>query len=637
MPIKKDLTHDYPTHLKASIKKKAELYRLLKIDKLKYKEIYDSITLHIKIQTRNFHAKRQNAYITKNKNAIYKYINRFKFINNEIPVLYHNNKFITNAYDKAEIFANIFLENFSNINMQYNNNNNISDNNIDHTAIIDDADFDLSDIIFVINKLPDKNGTSPDNINYEILKKILPSIAPFLLEIFRISLDSSIIPNIWKESIVIPLFKKGEKSNPENYRPIALTCSICRIMERILSKYIIQFLMDNNLLSNEQYGFIRNRSTTTQLISTLEDWYDAIMGKKNIDCIYIDFKKAFDSVPHDLLIIKLHKIGIRGKILKWITTFLSQRTFRVKINDKLSKPRNIKSGVPQGSVLGPLLFLIYINDLPDIIPNGIKIKLFADDVKIYVLHKTKNERKLLNIAIKNIEQWATQWKLNIATNKTFIIYIGKNNPKDQYKIFDNTINEVESIRDLGIIIDNKLKFQEHIQKIIRIAYMRMNFVFRIIKSKSIKIWLTIYKSYIRPLLEYSPETWNPQLKSDINKLEKCQKVFTKCLLKKCSIPYIPYLQRIEFLNLPTLENRRKTYDLVLAHKILHGYTHLKSDQLFKISKRKNFYLLSKNQNFKSSSSFINRVTKMWNVLNEETRATKTTLSFKNKVKAILIQ
>uniref|UniRef100_A0A1I8BZF2 Reverse transcriptase domain-containing protein n=1 Tax=Meloidogyne hapla TaxID=6305 RepID=A0A1I8BZF2_MELHA len=279
-------------------------------------EIYDSITLHIKIQTRNFHAKRQNAYITKNKNAIYKYINRFKFINNEIPVLYHNNKFITNAYDKAEIFANIFLENFSNINMQYNNNNNISDNNIDHTAIIDDADFDLSDIIFVINKLPDKNGTSPDNINYKILKKILPSIAPFLLEIFRISLDSSIIPNIWKESIVIPLFKKGEKSNPENYRPIALTCSICRIMERILSKYIIQFLMDNNLLSNEQYGFIRNRSTTTQLISTLEDWYDAIMGKKNIDCIYIDFKKAFDSVPHDLLIIKLHKIGIRGKILK---------------------------------------------------------------------------------------------------------------------------------------------------------------------------------------------------------------------------------------------------------------------------------------------------------------------------------
>nr|CAD2190668.1 unnamed protein product [Meloidogyne enterolobii] len=266
-----------------------------------------------------------------------------------------------------------------------------------------------------------------------------------------------------------------------------------------------------------------------------------------------------------------------------------------------------------------------------------KIKLFADDVKVYVIHKTKNERRILTDAIKNIEQWATKWKLNIAINKTYIIYLGKTNPKDQYKIFDTTINEVDSIRDLGIIIDNKLKFQEHVQKIIRAAYIKMNFVFKIIKSKSIKTWLTIYKSYIRPLLEYSPETWNPQLRSEINKLEKCQKFFTKSLLRKCSLPYIPYLQRLEFLNLPTLENRRKTYDLVLAHRILHGYTHLKSDNLFKISNRKKCYLLSKNQNSKSSNSFVNRVTKMWNVLHEEIRTTKITLSFKNKIKAILIQ
>nr|CAD2176174.1 unnamed protein product [Meloidogyne enterolobii] len=517
--------------------------------------------------------------------------------------------------------------------MQYNHNN--EDNN--QIPVIEDVDFDIIDIINFIKKLPNRNGTSPDNINYKILKITLPSIAPFISEIFRISLDSGILPNIWKESLIIPLFKKGEKSNPENYRPIALTCAICRVMEMTLNKYIVQFLLDNNLFSNHQYGFIKKRSTTTQLITTLEDWYDAIMGKKNIDCIYIDFKKAFDSVPHDLLINKLYRIGIRGKILNWISSFLSNRIFRVKINNELSKPRNIKSGVPQGSVLGPLLFLIYINDLPDIIPNGIKIKLFADDVKVYVIHKTKNERIMLTNAIKIIEHWATKWKLNIAINKTYIIYLGKNNPKDQYKIFDTTINEVDSIRDLGIIIDNKLRFQEHVQKIIRAAYIKMNFVFKIIKSKSIKTWLTIYKSYIRPLLEYSPETWNPQLRSEVNKIEKCQKFFTKSLLRKCSLPYIPYFQRLEFLNIPTLENRRKTYDLVLAHKILHGYTHLKSENLFKISNRKNCYLLSKNQTSKSSNSFVNRVTKMWNVLTDELRTTKVTLSFKNKIKAILIQ
>nr|CAD2191684.1 unnamed protein product [Meloidogyne enterolobii]CAD2207719.1 unnamed protein product [Meloidogyne enterolobii] len=306
---KKDLRHNYPAHLKASIKKKAEIYRQLKTDKLKYKELYDSISLHIKIQTRNFHNKKQNAFITKNRDSIHKYLKKFKYTNNEIPVLYYNNSYITKSIDKSEIFADIFLENFSNTNMQYSHNNN--ENN--QIPIIEDVDFDIIDIISFIKKLPNRNGTSPDNINYKILKIVLPSIAPFLSEIFRISLDSGILPDIWKESIIIPLFKKGEKSNPENYRPIALTCAICRVMEMVLNKYIVQFLLDNNLFSKDQYGFIKNRSTTTQLITTLEDWYDAIMGKKNIDCIYIDFKKAFDSVPHDLLINKLYRIGIRGK------------------------------------------------------------------------------------------------------------------------------------------------------------------------------------------------------------------------------------------------------------------------------------------------------------------------------------
>nr|CAD2209245.1 unnamed protein product [Meloidogyne enterolobii] len=341
-----------PAHLKASIKKKAEIYRLLKTDKIKYKELYDSISLHIKIQSRNFHNKKQNAYITKNINSIHKYLKRFKFTNNEIPVLYHNNRYITKSIDKSEIFADIFLENFSNTNMQYNHNI----NNSNQIFIIEDIDFDIIDIINFIKKLPNKNGTSPDNINYKILKIALPSIAPVLSEIFRISLDSGILPKIWKESIIMPLFKKGEKSNPENYRPIALTCALCRVMEMVLNKYIVQFLHDNNLFSDNQFGFIKNRSTTTQLITTLEDWYDAIMGKKNIDCVYIDFKKAFDSVPHDLLLNKLYKIGIRGKILTWISCFLSNRTFRVKINNTLSKPRNIKSGVPQGSVLGHYYF-----------------------------------------------------------------------------------------------------------------------------------------------------------------------------------------------------------------------------------------------------------------------------------------
>lgn len=236
---------------------------------------------------------------------------------------------------------------------------------------------------------------------------------------------------------------------------------------------------------------------------------------------------------------------------------------------------------------------------------------------------------------------ARRWKINIATNKTFIIHIGKNNPKDQYKINDNIICEVQSIRDLGIIIDNKLKFTEHISKIVRNTYMRMNLLFKIIKSKSTKTWLTLYKSYIRPLLEYAPEAWNPLQISEIKKLEKCQKYFTKIMLKKCRLPNIPYENRLEYLKIPTLETRRKIFDLVLMYKIINGYTHLNTESFFtKNQKRTRFSqykIKSKFQNFNSSKSFINRTTKMWNVLDNETLKANSPYNFKNKLKLVLVQ
>uniref|UniRef100_A0A1I8AXC6 Reverse transcriptase domain-containing protein n=1 Tax=Meloidogyne hapla TaxID=6305 RepID=A0A1I8AXC6_MELHA len=321
------------------------------------------------------------------------------------------------------------------------------------------------------------------------------------------------------------------------------------------------------------------------MISTLEDWYEAIYQNKNIDCIYIDIQKAFDSVPHDLLIFKLKKIGIQGNLLKWITNFLDNRTFSVKIDQNYSSHRKITSGVPQGSVLGPLLFNIYINDLPDIIPSEIKIKLSADDVKLYVIYKTNTERTKITTAITNLTQWLTTWGLTIAPNKSFILYLGKNNPKSQYKLCNNTINEVESIRDLGIHIDNKLKFKKHISTIIKNAYLRMHQIFKIIKSRSSKTWITAYKSYVRPLLEYAPEVWNPYLKSDIKRIEKCQKYFTKIVLLKCRLPYISYEKRLEYFQIPSLEIRRKVYDLVLAHKIIHGLTNLNPRTMYTPSTR----------------------------------------------------
>nr|CAD2185899.1 unnamed protein product [Meloidogyne enterolobii] len=286
------------------------------------------------------------------------------------------------------------------------------------------------------------------------------------------------------------------------------------------------------------------------------------------------------------------------------------------------------------------MFLIYINDLSNVIPNGVKIKLFADDVKIYKVYKTKNERLELAVALRNVEEWSKKWKLDISVNKTFVLHLGKNNPKDQYKIFNNTINEVQSIRDLGICIDNKLRFKEHINIIIRNAYLRMKTIFRIIKSRKTATWILIYKSYIRPMLEYAPETWNTLYKTEINSLEKCQKFFTKIVFKKCNLPELPYENRLEYLNLQTLENRRKIFDLMLMYKIVNGYSHLGLETLFSHPIRKSshssYRIISKKQNSKSSRSFINRTTKMWNILGKNTILSKSPLDFKNKLKSILI-
>ena len=305
------------------------------------------------------------------------------------------------------------------------------------------------------------------------------------------------------------------------------------------------------------------------------------------------------------------------------------------MRDSTSKEsKNIYSGVPQGSVLGPILFLIYINDSPNIIPKGVNIKLFADDTKIYKSFQTKVEQKILDTALSEIEKWTKTWGIFIATNKTFVLHLGKNNPKTQYKINDQTINEVDSIRDLGVYIDYNLNFKEHISKIIKNAYFRMRILFKYIKSRKIIVWKTIFKAYIRPLLEYATEIWSPCFKGEISRIEKCQKYYTRIALIKCRLPNIPYEQRLQFFELPTLESRRKIFDLLMVFKIINGYTHLNPHDLFKSSKTryKSFEkIISKRKSHFTSKSFINRSSLLWNNLDKTTKNSNNPKTFKQNL------
>ena len=193
-------------------------------------------------------------------------------------------------------------------------------------------------------------------------------------------METEVIPLDWKKAYVSPIYKKGARNRAENYRPISLTCILCKLMESFIKDIVMKHLKSENLLSCKQYGFISGRSTTTQLLSYLDKCIETIVTGGVVDPIYFDFAKAFDTVPHRRLLGKLSCYGISGDIINWIKAFLLGRSQVVRVNGEKSEETAVLSGIPQGSVLGPLLFVVYINDLPESVKSN--IFLFADDTKI---------------------------------------------------------------------------------------------------------------------------------------------------------------------------------------------------------------------------------------------------------------
>ena len=358
------------------------------------------------------------------------------------------------------------------------------------------------------------------------------------------------------------------------------------------------------------------------------------MGKP-VDVIHLDYQKAFDSVPHLRLLTKLKAYGITGTLLTWITNFLTGRSQKVVVNGIQSTPTLVLSGIPQGSVLGPLLFLIYVNNLPSVICSS--LMLFADDTKIYRCILSTEDAENLQADLNTLSQWSTTWQLPFNVDKCKVLHFGQKNLSRQYTMYslgkDKPITAVEE-KDLGILFDKKMRFSNHMKYCISKANQRIGIIRRNFKFLNQNLFLTIYNSMVRPILEYASSVCYTMYKQDSEAVENVQHRATKLLLH---LRKLPYPERLRRLNLPSLVYRRCIADLIQVYQIIHQIDIINSQEFFSFTKdnvtRGHSLKLSKDRAKSKLGQrvFSSRVVHDWNSLKENTVTSVSLDQFKNRL------
>ena len=308
----------------------------------------------------------------------------------------------------------------------------------------------------MLKNLKPFKAAGPDMLR-PVLKELHTEISPILSFIFQTSLDAGQMPDEWRQANVVPIYKKGPKYLASNYRPVSLTCVCCKLHEHILASNIMAHLEVNNILHGKQHGFRAKRSCETQLIELVHELHNNCQSNKQTDVIVMDFSKAFDKVSHSRLLYKLEWYGITGQTYSWVQDFLKNRSQKVVLDGTESDSSWVSSGVPQGSVLGPILFLIYINDLPDCVNSN--VRLFADDTILYRKINSSTDVKDLQADLNSLENWESDWQMEFHPGKCQIIRVTKSlTPLDtEYFLHGHKLEAVSSAKYLGITINHDLK------------------------------------------------------------------------------------------------------------------------------------------------------------------------------------
>ena len=500
---------------------------------------------------------------------------------------------------------------------------------------ITDPFFTVSQVEECLHDLDVKRAYAPNSIPLVVLKQCRFLLAPPMTLLFNACIQAECIPTEWKKAFVVPIHKKGDKKIVSNYRPISLLCSVSKMLERCIFNQLYPEV--ESRIHPLQHGFIKGRSCASQLVDVYHRIGATLDKGGQVDMIFLDFSKAFDCISHSLLIYKLQRqFGISGHLLGFIQSYLHERSQCVIVNGESSDWIHVPSGVPQGSILGPLLFLLFINDLPNV--SASTTALFADDAKCFRTIVNENDCVSLQQDLDNFYEWSVAWKMNFNPVKCKVLSITRATEPIvfNYSMNNQSLEHVGAFKDLGILVDKNLSFSSHIDNLVGKCNKLCGAIKRAVGFTAPQaVKLALYNTLVRSHLDYASQVWSPHEKNRILKLESVQRAMTRFIVNND----LSYTDRCVVLEILPLSYRREISDLAFIFKYICNCININLDHIikFNMSNSRSHPGLTativthhpRTETF--ISSFFNRVCRLWNNLPITIRSSRTTSTFKKKL------
>jgi hypothetical protein len=638
--------------IKTTIKTRNRLYkRYLTTKKNEHLDVYNRVKQEVntKIQAAKQNHKQNLIRKLENRNNAPKtfwnvmkkvYGNKIK---GSIPTLLHEGQQYCTAEQKANLLAEYFASQSQAPNVTPEHTLPI----LEEHHYLDQIYITENEVISVLSKLHTEKAVGPDGISNKFLKMASHSLAPSMTSLFNKVIQKSTFPDIWKEANVSPVHKKGSRQNIRNYRPISLLSCVGKVLEKIIFNKIYAMCENRGLLTWRNSGYKKKDSTVNQLIYIVDSIYKSLDKKEECSIVFLDQSKAFDRIYHRGLKLKMKSFGINGPLYDLMCSYLDKRKIRVTLNGSKSKWHKVTAGVPQGSILGPLLFLIYIDDIVNNLESD--IYLYADDA-VLMSSFTKDDTTInfeqMNRDLERLSNWASKWFMQFNPAKTKFMVIS-NNQQTQYPTLSLNGADLEKVHtypQIGLHLNDRMNWEDHINMLINKASKKIGMIWKLSGDIPRSAVENIYTAYIRPQLEYGSIIYHNCTEAQSNRLESVQRKAAVA----CTRAYnrTPTHALLDELGWETLKNRRKYNALVQLYKMNNGHSPVYLQSLLPPNpgnqgrypnRRNKDFTIPRVNTTKYQKSFLPATVKMWNNLEENVKTITTIASFKSALKKQLFR